>query len=613
MKSISESQLIEQSKQAKTLIVDARTPGEYRLQHITGATNLPLDQFPDHVDTLKQYDHVIVYCNSGNTSSQFIHRAEQAWLDHCINLTGWISSCKSCPITTTKWPLPIMRQVQVAAGSLVLVGVILSLVFGQWWIALSTFVGAGLTFAGVSGRCGMAKLLAMMPWNRDPSTPAHHHTITAKDVIIKQFEDKKLAHYSYVAMSNGQAIVVDPERNPQKYYDFISSHHATLVWIYNTHPHADFASGHLQMYEDMSATIYVGDKVGADYPHTALQWGEVIDFGSASVTAYFTPGHSPDSMSYLIKDSDHKQVWLCTGDWVFIGDVGRADLRESVGNLKAAQAELAAQMYETTRSILPTLDQSLMLLPAHGAGTSCGKWLSTMPMDTLANQMRYNPMLQDMSKEAFVTELTSDQLSIPAYFTHSVLLNKAGNTSIDEAMSSITYLDQLPVDTTIIDTRARATATNYPLSQTSLIIPHQNPGFVGTLGAMIAGDEHYILIVETHADAAQVIRDVLSIGYEDHLDGIYVIEDQWAHELIVHHRDLTGEEIILDVRSAAAHAANPYSASQVINIPLEQLASRHAELDKTTTYIPYCGWSYKSDVAWSWLLAHGYQSRKMYV
>lgn len=122
-----------------------------------------------------------------------------------------------------------MRQVQIAAGLLVLVGVILSLILNQWWITLSTFVGAGLTFAGISGRCGMAKLLAMMPWNRDTSTPARHHTITGKDIIIKQFEDSKLAHYSYVAISNGKAIVIDPERNPQKYYDFIDSHHAKLV------------------------------------------------------------------------------------------------------------------------------------------------------------------------------------------------------------------------------------------------------------------------------------------------------------------------------------------------------------------------------------------------
>lgn len=459
----------------------------------------------------------------------------------------------------------------------------------------------------------MAKLLTMMPWNRDTNTQVRHHIITGKDVIIKQFEDSNLAHYSYVMISNRQAIIVDPERNPQKYYDFIDSYHATLVWIFNTHPHADFASGHLQMHEDTGATIYVGDKVGAEYPHIPLQWGEVITFGSASIIVYFTPGHSPDSMSYLIQDADNKQIWLCTGDWVFIGDVGRADLRESVGNLKASQAELAAQMYDTTRTILPTLDQSLILLPAHGAGTSCGKWLSKMSMDTLANQMRYNPMLQDMNKEIFVTELTSDQPSIPAYFTHSVLINKVGNISVSEAMDRVTILDQLPhkQDFIMVDTRARATAANYPLSQYSIIIPHQNKWFVGTLGAMIAGDERYILIVETHADKAAVLQDILSIGYEDNLEGIYVIEDHGNREVTIHHSDLNDSNTILDVRSAAAHIANPYSSSHMINIPLEQLSSRYAELDKTTTYIPYCGWSYKSNIALSWLFAHGYQVRKM--
>lgn len=613
MKTINQSQLLEKSKQAKTLVVDARTSAEYRLEHITGAVNLPIDQFPDHITTLKQYDNVVVYCNSWGTSSQFVKKAQQAWIEHCYNLIGWISSCQPSSITKIKWPLPITRQVHLAAGLLVLAWAILSLIFNQWLIAISAFVWAGLTFAGLSGRCGMAKLLVMMPWNQDHSTPVQHHTIKGKDLIIRQFEDKKLAHYSYVAISNGDAIVVDPERNPQKYYDFIDSHHATLVWIYNTHPHADFASGHLQMHLDTGATIYVWDKVGAEYPHTAVVGGEKIMFGAASVTVQFTPGHSPDSMSYLIQDSDNKQVWLCTGDWVFIGDVGRADLRESVGNIKAAQAQLAAQMYDTTRELLPTLDQSLMLLPAHGAGTSCGKWLSKQPMDTLANQMKYNPMLQDMSKEAFVAELSSDQPSIPAYFTHSVLLNKTGNSSVTQAREVITMLENLPSDTTILDTRTRQQATNYPVSQTSINLPHQNNNFVWMLGAIIMPKQSFILVVEKHADLNPALHDIMSIGYEYMITGVYVIEDHGAHEHIIHHKDLdTCDVVILDVRAASTVSSNPFAA-WAVNIPIEQLAGAIDTLDKSVTYVPYCGWSYKSDIAISLLRAHGYQSAKMYV
>ncbi len=125
-----------------------------------------------------------------------------------------------------------------------------------------------------------------------------------------------------------------------------------------------------------------------------------------------------------MQDASSKQIGFFTGDWLFIGDVGRADLRENVGNIKAQQRELAGMMYDTTREILPQLDGALMILPAHGAGTSCGKGLSKQNMATLENQKQYNPMLETMSKEDFVAELTSDQPSIPAYFTNSVLLNK---------------------------------------------------------------------------------------------------------------------------------------------------------------------------------------------
>ncbi len=154
---------------------------------------------------------------------------------------------------------------------------------------------------------------------------------------------------------------------------------------------------------------------------------------------------------------------MFTGDRVFIGDVGRADLRETVGNIKAKQEELAGMMYDTTRAILPKLDGNLMLLAAHGAGTSCGKGLSKMNMDTLSNQIKYNPMLQEMTRDDFIKELSSEQPSIPAYFTNSVLLNKTGNISYSEAYKKIQELDTLPKEeVVIVDVRTREQAENNP-------------------------------------------------------------------------------------------------------------------------------------------------------
>lgn len=169
-----------------------------------------------------------------------------------------------------------MRQVQVAAGGLVLLGIILSWM-AYPFIGISLFVGAGLVFAGISGWCGMAKILGKMPWN-NPRLYQKSTEVIGENLLIRQFEDKKLAHYSYIALSDGEAVVVDPERDIQKYLDFAKDKNATIVGVLNTHPHADFASGHLELHEKTGATIYVGEKVGAEYPHVGTKDGDEITF-----------------------------------------------------------------------------------------------------------------------------------------------------------------------------------------------------------------------------------------------------------------------------------------------------------------------------------------------
>lgn len=619
MISISEKELkeLQLNHEKKLLIADVRTPEEFNLQHIEWAENLPLDTFNDHIALLKQYDVVVCYCNSGNSSSQFCKRAEWQWMKHVMNFAWGLPACKSCSVITKKWPLPMMQQVQVVAWSLVLLGIALAKWFHiypwhEYFIILSAFVGAGLLFAGLSGRCWMAKLLAKMPRNKIKGSE-HKTEIYGDNLIIKQFEDKNLAHYSYIAISNNEAIVVDPERNPHKYYEYAALHNAKIIGVLNTHPHADFASGHLQIRKDTGATIYVWWKVWAEYEHVALEWGEVVSFGSSSFEAYFTPWHSPDSISYLIKDSWGRQIAMYTGDRVFIGDVWRADLREMVGNIKAKQEELAGMMYDSTRSVLRQLDGSLMLLPAHGAGTSCGKGLSKMNMATLEHQLKYNPMLQEMSRAEFINELTSEQPSIPAYFTNSVLLNKKWNDSYTDSHKLIHELTSIPDWATIIDTRSREQSENYPLSTKYISIPLHNTGFVGMLGATIRPDEKYALILEKGGDKEMLLGAILSIGYEKNCLWVFIIEKNGYHKFVIHKQDIekSADYLVLDVRSEYAFMSNPMFA-HTINIPIEQLRNRLGELDKEKVHIPYCGWSYKSDIAISVLQSNGYKVKKMY-
>ncbi|GAL00564.1 metallo-beta-lactamase family protein [Nonlabens ulvanivorans] len=162
---------------------------------------------------------------------------------------------------------------------------------------------------------------------------------------IKQFEYKPLAHYSYAIVSNGEMAIVDPERDPSQYYAFAKANNATIKAVIETHPHADFVSSHLELYKETGATIYNSEKLGADYPHQSFDDGDSITIGDITLKAINTPGHSPDSITIVATDTD--DTALFTGDTLFIGDVGRPDLREKAGNMQAKREELAGMMYDT--------------------------------------------------------------------------------------------------------------------------------------------------------------------------------------------------------------------------------------------------------------------------
>src|SRR5688572_13046068 len=172
---------------------------------------------------------------------------------------------------------------------------------------------------------------------------------------IEQIEDKGLSHYSYIIESEGEIAVIDPARDPSPYYEFAALHDARIVAVIETHPHADFVSSHLEISNIKGAEIYVSKLLGADYPHKTFDDGDSIKIGNVTLHAVNTPGHSPDSITILLKDEDGKTHAAFTGDTLFIGDVGRPDLRENVGNLKADRDNLARDMYRSTREKLMPL------------------------------------------------------------------------------------------------------------------------------------------------------------------------------------------------------------------------------------------------------------------
>ena len=208
-------------------------------------------------------------------------------------------------------------------------------------------------------------------------------------MVIKQFEDKPLAHYSYAILSDGHIALVDPSRDPKPYYRFAEENNARITAVFETHPHADFVSSHLQIHQETGATIYASKLVGASYPHQTFDEGDRLSLGETELWALNTPGHSPDSISIIAKDAGGTMA-MFSGDTLFIGDVGRPDLREKAGNLTAKREELARMMYRTVQEKFNDLPDETLIYPAHGAGSLCGKNLSSDASSTLGNERMGN-------------------------------------------------------------------------------------------------------------------------------------------------------------------------------------------------------------------------------
>jgi glyoxylase-like metal-dependent hydrolase (beta-lactamase superfamily II) len=277
---------------------------------------------------------------------------------------------------------------------------------------------------------------------------------------IEQFEDKGLAHFSYAVLSEcaRQVVLIDPARNPQPYYDYAQAHGADIVAVIETHPHADFVSSHLEIAQATGAVIRVSRLLGADYAHEGFDEGESFAVGKLTFRALNTPGHSPDSLSIVLSREGH-DVAVFTGDTLFIGDVGRPDLRESAGNLTAKREELARQLYHSLRDKLLPLAADVLVYPAHGAGSLCGKALAGANSSTIGAEKAGNPMLRAMSEADFVKELLADQPFIPKYFAYDVALNRVGAPTYAPSVQQVPRLAPgTPLETGVVVVDARPEA-----------------------------------------------------------------------------------------------------------------------------------------------------------
>ncbi len=436
---------------------------------------------------------------------------------------------------------------------------------------------------------------------------------------IKQWEDKNLSHFSYAVIEEKQVILIDPSRDPQPYIEWVKNQGATIKGIIETHPHADFTSSHLELHELTGATIYVHSKAGASYPHQPFDEGQQISIGKLRLSALDTPGHSPDSICILLEYDDVQKA-VFTGDTLFIGDCGRPDLREGAGNLQAKKEDLARQMYHSLRNKLMKLNNDVVVYPAHGAGTLCGKNLSKESSSTIGMEKQNNWCLQDMTEEAFVKNLLMDQPFVPAYFPFDVELNRKGAPSLVSSMKEIKNLETTGEieqslsgnKSWIIDGRDAPVFKDGHLPGSINLM--ENGKFETWLGSIIQPGENFYLAGENEEQLNKLKQRTAAIGYEGQVKaGIVVKDAKEKHELLdlEAFRQDPKAYTIVDIRNEnEVKQGKPFRHS--IAIPLPELRSRVNEIPVDKPIVVHCAAGYRSAAGSSIIAASIDKSARVY-
>lgn len=425
---------------------------------------------------------------------------------------------------------------------------------------------------------------------------------------IERFYDKGLAHASYAVLSNGEAALIDPARDPQPYLDFLAARGARLVAIVETHPHADFVSAHAELGATTGAPVFVSPRVGATYPHEPFsEGGAVIRVGDATLRALDTPGHSPDSICVVLDDEAGQPQAVFTGDTLFVGATGRPDLREDLPAHDAATGRpardiLAEQLFASLHAKLLPLPAATRVLPAHGPGSLCGKQTGTELESTIGTEAATNAALRTREQAVFVHELLADQPFVPKYFSASVRLNKAGAPPLAAALAAVPRLapdTALEPGVLVVDTRPAVDFRTGHLPG-ALNLPDGGK-FETWLGSVVGPAESFYLIAADEAAAATVLRKAAKIGYEAHVRGLLTTPPaarltatgQLADADAV--RTDTSGYTVVDVRNESEFAQKLFPST--IEIPLHQLRERLGEIPLDKPILVHCAGGYRSAAA----------------
>lgn len=440
-------------------------------------------------------------------------------------------------------------------------------------------------------------------------------------MFIKQLYTNCLSEAAYYIESDAEAVIIDPLRDIDVYIKLADERKASIKYIFETHFHADFISGHLDLSKATGAPIVYGPNTETAFPIHLATDGEVFKFGKISIEVLHTPGHTLESTCYLLKDENNKQVAVFTGDTLLINEVGRPDL--SSGNLN--KEELASMMYDSLSNKILTLHDDVIVYPAHGAGSSCGKNPGPGQHSTIKEQKQDNYALQPQTREHFIAAVTDGLQEAPQYFPINAKINKEGYDSMDnvldkglQALSVAQFKEIIKKDAVILDTRE-------PSEFTKGFVPGSiNIGLTGRFaewaGSLLPFEQTIILVTDPEKEKETLVRlarvgfdkveGYLSGGYQAWLDAgeqLDMIINIEPDELVM---DIPYDDklVVLDVRREAEFADG--HLKDAVNIPLNDLADpgSMANLEETQNIYVHCGGGYRSVIASSLLKRQGFHN-----
>jgi hydroxyacylglutathione hydrolase len=440
---------------------------------------------------------------------------------------------------------------------------------------------------------------------------------------VEQIYTGCLAQGAYYITSDGEAAIVDPLREIQPYLDRLERDGVKLKYIFETHFHADFVSGHLDLSKKTGAPIVYGPNAKPEFDFISAIDGQEFKIGKITIKVLHTPGHTMESTSYLMKDENGKEYALFSGDTLFIGDVGRPDLAQKAASMTMEQ--LAGTLFHSLRNKIMTLPDDVLVYPAHGAGSACGKNMSKETVSTIGNQKQFNYALRaNMTEAEFVKEVTEGLLPPPAYFGMNVAMNKQGYKSFETVLNngmrglSPKEFEVVAEETgaLLLDTRSNRDFAKGHIPQSINI--GLNGDFAPWVGAMIVDVNQPILLVTEVGKEEEAVTRLSRVGFDNvlgHLKGgfqAWVSEDKEVDTVKMitaqEFADLVkvGEDVVIDVRKESEYAAE--HLDEAYNKPLAYINDWVKDINPNQHFFLHCAGGYRSMIAASILQARGYRN-----